>query len=232
MKYNSIMNKRSISKSKNSSQSSVKSTPVVREPKEVELSEDIIDPSLLDIISTMIDGDSVQNINESTDTHEENMVPAIDISLPDGVKRIVRAPCTRISKKNTRSVEENNELSLIAYVNTKDPHDSMYNFVNSFERRHIQELLDEIKKSETGFLHPTVFVRLSIKINNSSYVHRIQGVRPISKKIFFNPRKLNDLRVKAKDIKEYIAEGTHSAEEIEFRVYGLLAHLNNMLGSL
>ena len=219
-----------MSKGKNITRSASKVSEEIVPVKVEDSSNDSIDPSLLDIISEMIDQDSVQNISTVTDTHEENMVPAVDLVLPEGVEKVVKDPTYRCKhKKNTRSPVAP-ELCLVSYINKNDSADPVYNTSNAFELRHIQEMVEELKKSESGFIHPTVFVRMSVKINNSYIVHKIDSSKTFSnKKIFFNPRNLNDLRVKAKDIKEYIDAGTHSKEDIEFRVFGLLAHLNSIL---
>jgi hypothetical protein len=48
-------------------------------------------------------------------------------------------------------------------------------------------------------------------------------------KVYFNPRTLNDLRMKTRDVKEFIQRNDVSDDEVEFKVYGLLAHLNNLM---
>lgn len=187
-----------------------------------------IDPALLDIISAAIDDGE----------YESNMTPAVDSIVPDGVKRVVRKPKfhpqnSKNPSQMTRDVQT--QPMLISYVNEKNPKDIMYNSGHAFDQSLIQEAIATIRQSTGDKIHPTVFVRLTTKIHFTCVANHIRNpnarrhVPNLLGRVFFDPRTLNDLRMKTKDIKECISKKNCTDDDAEFRVYGLLAYLNNLI---
>ena len=204
-----------------------------------------LDDSLFDIISSVID-----NSGDNDDgNYESNMVVAVDDVLPEGVKRTTRPSKCFIQnpmKNKTRSADNSNTGSnsskqdrnagvLVTYVNENDKNDKIYNIGHAFDTKLIHEAITEIETSHNEKIHPTVFVRVTTKIHYSDMINRIHNVHArrrlpnILGRIFFNPRALNDLRMKTKNIKDYMDSSAKTDSGLELQIYGLLSHLNNIM---
>ena len=215
-----------LTNSKYSSMNNINKRVIARNDTQNKTDEpSAIDEGLLDLVMSAID-----ETQDDEGSYESNMVAAVDMKIPDGVRRMT-SMVTPINihrtPVQTRSVER---VELVSYVSNKQ--DDIYNDVNSFSQELITFALDELKNSPTDILHPISFVRIVSKINVNNMRFNLKNKmnrasRPFQTgKIFFNNRDLNDLRIKAKDIKEYIKSSSATAEGTEFMIYGLLAHLN------
>jgi hypothetical protein len=183
-----------------------------------------VDPDLLDIISSVID---------DNDGYESNMVAAVDVKLPDGVKRVIKTGKGITNKKQqlTREVAP----ILVNYINENDPHDLIYNSGQVFDSRLINDFEAEIRKLTNERIHPTVFVKICSRLHFTQIINKITN--PNAKRklphvlghIFFSGRVLNDLRVKTYNVKQEIEKEGVSDSQIELQIFGLLAHLNNII---
>jgi hypothetical protein len=183
-----------------------------------------VDPDLLDIISSVID---------DNDGYESNMVAAVDVKLPDGVKRVIKTGKGITIKKQqlTREVAP----ILVNYINENDPHDLIYNSGQVFDSRLINDFEAEIRKLTNERIHPTVFVKICSRLHFTQIINKITN--PNAKRklphvlghIFFSGRVLNDLRVKTYNVKQEIEKEGVSDSQIELQIFGLLAHLNNII---
>ena len=185
-----------------------------------------VDPDLLDIISSVID---------DNDSYESNMVSAVDVKLPDGVKRVIKTGKGITNKKQQQQQTRNIAPILVNYINENDPHDLIYNSGQVFDSRLIHDFEAEIRKLNNDRIHPTVFVKICSRLHFTQIINKITN--PNAKRklphvlghIFFSGRVLNDLRVKTYNVKQEIEKEGVTESEIELQIFGLLAHLNNII---